>query len=151
MDNIDNIAELTALIINNTSLSSESAQILAKAISDSNYSKTVIAKRLLVQNHKGVCSECHRLDEIDPLAHFCRYCGAKIEEYDVGYHEQDWISVEDRLPTHKDGKVLIYTAYGISIAERTVNNRWRGDCAIPKLITHWMLLPEAPKMKGGAE
>ena len=61
----------------------------------------------------------------------------------------EWISVEDRLPTYEDGKVLIYTAYGMSIAERTTSNRWRGDCAIPKLITHWMPLPEAPKMKGG--
>lgn len=80
MDNIDNIADLTALIVSNTSLSLESAQILAKRISDSNYAKPVIAKRLLIQNHKGVCSACHRLDEIDSLAQFCRYCGAKIEE-----------------------------------------------------------------------
>ena len=63
-----------------------------------------------------------------------------------GYRKQsEWISVDERLPTYKDGKVLIYTAYGISIAERTTSNRWRGDCAIPKLITHWMPLPEAPK------
>ena len=80
MDSVDNIVDLTALIISNTSLPSESAQILAKKIIDSNYVKPVIAKRLLVQNHKGVCSACHRLDEIDSLAQFCRYCGAKIEE-----------------------------------------------------------------------
>ena len=70
--------------------------------------------------------------------------------YNAGYRKQsEWISVEERLPTWEDGKVLIYTPYGISIAERTTSNRWRGDCAIPKLITHWMPLPEAPK--GGAE
>ena len=57
----------------------------------------------------------------------------------------EWISVKDRLPTWEDGKVLIYTSYGISIAERTTSNRWKGDCAIPKLITHWMPLPEPPK------
>ena len=28
----------------------------------------------------------------------------------------EWISVEERLPTLEDGKVLIYTPYGISIA-----------------------------------
>lgn len=82
MDNIDNIADLTALILSDTSLSLESAQILAKRISDSNYTKLVTAKRLLIQNHKGVCSACHRLDEIDTLAQFCRYCGAKIEDTD---------------------------------------------------------------------
>ena len=57
----------------------------------------------------------------------------------------EWISIKDRLPSWEDGKVLIYTTYGISIAERTTNNRWKGDCAIPKLITHWMPLPEPPK------
>lgn len=61
--------------------------------------------------------------------------------------KSEWISVEDRLPTHKDGKVLIYTAYGISIGEKTVSNRWRGDNAIPKQITHWMPLPTPPTEK----
>jgi hypothetical protein len=70
--------------------------------------------------------------------------------YNEGCRKQSgWVSVKERLPTYEDGKVLIYTAYGISIAERTTSNRWRGDCAIPKLITHWMPLPEAPK--GGEE
>lgn len=59
----------------------------------------------------------------------------------------EWISVEERLPTYKDGKVLIYTTYGISIGEKTVSNRWRGDNAIPKQITHWMPLPEPPTEK----
>lgn len=59
--------------------------------------------------------------------------------------ECEWISVKDRLPTHEDGKVLICTAYGISIAQKTTTNHWKGDNAIPKLITHWMPLPEAPK------
>lgn len=59
----------------------------------------------------------------------------------------EWISVEDRLPTWEYGKVLIYTPYGISIAQRTTSNRWKGDCAIPKLITHWMPLPTPPTEK----
>lgn len=68
--------------------------------------------------------------------------------YNASYRKQEWISVEDRLPTYKDGKVLIYTAYGISIAEITVSGRWKGANAIPKFITHWKPLPEPPKMKG---
>ena len=32
-----------------------------------------------VQNGKGCCSNCHRLDSIDNLATHCRYCGAKID------------------------------------------------------------------------
>ena len=71
------------------------------------------------------------------------------EAYNAGYRKQEWISVEDRLPTWEDGKVLIYTTHGISIAQRTTSERWQGDLAKPKWITHWMPLPEPPKMKGG--
>lgn len=35
----------------------------------------------LEQNGHGVCSKCHRQDTIDPLAKYCRYCGAKIVDY----------------------------------------------------------------------
>lgn len=59
----------------------------------------------------------------------------------------EWISVKDQLPTWKDGKVLIYTPYGVSVAERTVNDRWQGKHATPKLITHWMPLPPPPTAK----
>lgn len=34
--------------------------------------------RILCANGKGVCPNCHRLDSIDPLARYCRYCGAKL-------------------------------------------------------------------------
>ena len=34
----------------------------------------------MVSNGNGVCSECHRQDKIDPLAKFCRYCGAPMTD-----------------------------------------------------------------------
>lgn len=37
------------------------------------------AKFELVSNGKAVCSNCHRLNSIDELAKYCRYCGAKID------------------------------------------------------------------------
>lgn len=37
-------------------------------------------KWLIVSNGSGVCSECHKLDKIDPLAKFCRYCGAPMTD-----------------------------------------------------------------------
>lgn len=80
--------------------------------------------------------------------------------YNAGYRKQsenvtdindgrksEWISVDERLPTWEDGKVLAFTKYGFSVCERTVNSRWRGEHAC--WVTHWMPLPEAPKMKGG--
>ena len=58
-----------------------------------------------------------------------------------------WIKCSERMPTYKDGEVLIYNkAYDkISIAVRTNENRWKGKYAIPKQITHWMPRPERPK------
>ena len=32
-----------------------------------------------VQDGYGICSNCNRGDHIDPLAKFCRYCGARTE------------------------------------------------------------------------
>ena len=60
-----------------------------------------------------------------------------------GVTVQEWISVTERLPDWRDGKVLVFTKYGFSICERTVNNRWRGQHA--NWITHWAYLPKPPK------
>ena len=62
---------------------------------------------------------------------------------DHGVTVQEWIPVDDRLPDWRDGKVLVFTKYGFSICERTVNNRWRGQHA--NWITHWTYLPQPPK------
>lgn len=35
---------------------------------------------LMVSNGSGICSECNRLDKIDPLAKFCRYCDAPMTD-----------------------------------------------------------------------
>ena len=60
-----------------------------------------------------------------------------------GVMVQEWIPVTERLPDWRDGKVLVFTKYGFSICERTVNNRWRGQHA--NWITHWAYLPKPPK------
>ena len=105
-----------------------------------------IAKILLI-DCEGACTDCE---------YYGRYGGSLCipmrlanELYNAGYRKQEWISVDERLPTWEDGKVLVFTHYGFSICERTVNSRWQGKHA--NWITHWMPLPEAPKMKGGAE
>lgn len=33
-----------------------------------------------VHDRYGICSNCHRGDHIDPLAEFCRFCGAYMRE-----------------------------------------------------------------------
>ena len=41
--------------------------------------EVIHAKFELVNNGKGVCSNCHRLDFIDNIAKYCRYCGARMD------------------------------------------------------------------------
>lgn len=42
------------------------------------------AKFELVYDGRGVCSNCHRLDSIDNLAKYCRYCGARLKRKQEG-------------------------------------------------------------------
>ena len=95
--------------------------------------------------------------------------GIARELFDDGYRKQEWISVDDRLPEDVYGKdrkiitVLVCTKSGrVSTSSRVrmmmLNKEkrdfeytdifeWSGQIA--KKITHWMPLPEPPKMKGG--
>lgn len=51
----------------------------------------------MVSNGKGICSKCHRQDDIDQLAKFCRYCGAAMTDKAVQM-------VFERLEALKDDK-----------------------------------------------
>lgn len=87
--------------------------------------------------------------------------------YNAGYHKQEWISVEERLPEPYE-RCLVAAKVGdrmvVDLGERTwvhdyrknesyyewiITNDW--DEGEGCEITHWMPLPETPKMKGGAE
>ena len=74
-----------------------------------------------------------------------------------------WISVDDRLP-EEDGTYITYTNAkgkdkGVIVQSLRTRNirgntirRWEWQTRIsPWIVTHWMPLPEPPKMKGGAE
>ena len=37
---------------------------------------------LQIMNGVGVCSNCYQLDEVDPLATNCRFCGARMDGED---------------------------------------------------------------------
>ena len=78
--------------------------------------------------------------------------------YRVGYRKQsEWISVEERLPQvtgkyicgvkDKDGNTWTVPAdWSLEM------KRWFGEFGeIKNTVTHWMPLPEPPKMKGGEE
>jgi len=89
----------------------------------------------------GVCDfNCHPYDRCKKL-------------YEKGYRKQsEWISVDERLPSNS-GKYICCTTKGTILIERFYqldDGGWFSNhnfCT----VTHWMPLPEAPKMKGGAE
>lgn len=70
----------------------------------------------------------------------------------VKQSECDWISVEDRLP-EKEGKYLIYTCHGIISLDDFRSYLLNKEGALSEAnfdyyVTHWMYLPEPPKVKG---
>lgn len=82
-----------------------------------------------------------------------------VPDTNVG-HKSEWISVDERLPEEKT-RVLGYSRLldeicCYDIAKDTTEIQWwtedNGWYRASELnITHWMPLPETPKMKGGAE
>lgn len=88
--------------------------------------------------------------------------------YNAGYRKQEWISVDERLPDVGDTYLVVVKLkykwetewkYYVDAADfvfengyidswNTLNDWNEGqECH----ITHWMSLPQPPKMKGGAE
>lgn len=85
--------------------------------------------------------------------------------YNAGYRRQEWISVEERLPDNH--RTVLVACKGITVAGAAPiavgsygGGHWfladaEGTLYLTKymhiVVTHWMPLPELPKMKGGAE
>lgn len=88
--------------------------------------------------------------------------------YNADYRKQEWISVDERLPENDYGKHWKERRYYLVMTEPCGLMRvarfgykdfpWWIDSHDTVLtsanynkVTHWMPLPDAPKMKGGAE
>lgn len=72
-------------------------------------------------------------------------CGALATDLvEEGYHKQEWISVDERLPD-QDGKYyLAYTRKGFTVL--SFYYALEGSFGFEHWdVTHWMPLPEAPK------
>ena len=72
--------------------------------------------------------------------------------YNEGYRKQsEWISVDERLP-EREGYYLTSTIRGVIMIGPFFSYYASNDKPQFKYdVTHWMPLPEAPKMKGGVE
>ena len=81
----------------------------------------------------------------------CEYNLLANQLYNAGYRKQEWISVEDRLPEVASKLLLFSPSDGINLGCMTEDKRFYVYKSYPDRPTHWMPLPEPPKMKGGAE
>ena len=96
------------------------------------------------------CAGCELENEEHCFTHNCA-----IRIYNAGYRKQEWISVDERLP-EKSGDYLTFHEHGscgtiyYNAAIKLWNVYYVDDTrSAIRSITHWMPLPEAPKMKGG--
>ena len=62
----------------------------------------------------------------------------------------EWISVYERLPEAYED-VLYFNGQSVGVDFICSDGTWCDEEVHGKPITHWMPLPEVPKMKGGAE
>lgn len=112
-----------------------------------------MAKVICLSYGKGVCRQCNDCD-------FCTVRQEAERLYNTGYRKQnEWISVDERLP-NESGYFLVYipresAGFRVNAYYYCENETWENGNGRASSeyygITHWMHLPEPPKMKGGAE
>lgn len=109
------------------------------------------------------CKECLHFEACCKWTDFPKQCGTPVcsRFSDAAQKsEGEWINVDERLP-EPNTHVLIYVFFH---NQWQIVKGWHSYCDkkfhiansdYPSLtdipVTHWMPLPEAPKMKGGAE
>jgi hypothetical protein len=81
-----------------------------------------------------------------------QYCQEAVQFAPSVEAEPKWISVEERLPEEKQSVLVHYVDGWMPIAF-LLDGKWyqSGGETSWLSVTHWMPLPEPPKMDGGAE
>ena len=112
--------------------------------------KEQIEKQAIAEMARVMMKHC----EIDNQCGSCHWstCNECLAEvlYNADYRKQEWISVEDRLPDTDE--VLVYCRKGVGHAAPKKQGLDKMDWDVFFNITgttHWMPLPQPPKMKGG--
>lgn len=105
-------------------------------------------KQTIEEMAKDVAHSISWCDDVIPAVDCI---GTAAALYGQGYRKQSrWISVEERLPEVRQ-RVLLYSYHdGVNTGYRADEiGRFYVDKSYPYRPTHWMPLPEPPKMKGG--
>ena len=94
-----------------------------------------------------------QIEEMERIIQKCddeaMYASIAYELYNAGYRKQEWISINDKLP-ERNGRYLTHCCVGgRSLVCILYYNKYYGFDE--DTVTHWMPLPEPPKMKGGVE
>lgn len=103
-----------------------------------------------------------RPDQRRQIRELCDTCDMFEKAADEFAKRSKWISVEERLPEYDNGdELIVYTEDGRVGAARFTAINEEGFCWMENEgsdfydgdliegVTHWMPLPQAPKMKGG--
>ena len=98
------------------------------------------------------CEECTMLASKtnQTKEQYCKAMTYAKRAYAKCYRKQEWISVIDELPeTYTD--VLYFDGQSIGVDFICSDGTWCDEEVRSNKVTHWMPLPEAPKMKGDSD
>ncbi len=119
-------------------------------------SSEVMSNKQIKEISKDLCQNTMcGLDEWNdcdlPDGCYCNRCiKLAINLYNAGYRKQEWISVDERLPEKDDVYLVCLSGLPADFDRFVVVDGEEGYFEHCK-VTHWLPIPEAPKMKGGAE
>ena len=106
-----------------------------------------------VSNHYGEWGILRR-DQRRLIRRLCDTCDAFERAADElsrkQFNSSEWISVEERLPDEQGHFLTVDETGYMMVCMWTKQFGWFSHICKANKITHWMPLPEPPKMKGGA-
>ena len=96
---------------------------------------------------KNACEACVSFDMCEFRTEASVLCNADYRK------QSDWISVEERLPEDDETVLVITSESEMEVCFYKTESKGifqrLGGLVLIYNVTHWMPLPEAPKMKGG--
>ena len=111
----------------------------------------------ILQMAKDICRVKLNCNDVCKPVSACDALKYAERAVEAGYSKQEWISVDERLPQVCGTYICcVKDKYGntwtIPADFSPEMKTWFGQFGeVKNTVTHWMPLPEAPKMKGGAE